>query len=80
MKLTGETRISGRGVVCGAETCPSATLSTTNLTRTDPGSNPALCVVKPATNRLIHGTAKSNLEAGWPKGHYECLDESPLLL
>ena len=34
MKLTGENR-STRG-----KTCPSATLSTTNPTWTDPGSNP----------------------------------------
>jgi hypothetical protein len=43
MKLTGENR-STRG-----KTCPSSTLSTTNPTRTDPGSNPA--------NRLSHATA-----------------------
>jgi hypothetical protein len=36
MKLTGENR-STRG-----ETCPSATLSTTYPTWTDPGSNPGL--------------------------------------
>ena len=36
MKLTGENR-STQG-----ETCPSATLSTTNPTWTDPGSNPGL--------------------------------------
>jgi hypothetical protein len=38
------------------ETCPSATLSTTNLTWTDPGSNPGLRGERPATNRLSHGT------------------------
>jgi hypothetical protein len=41
----------------GGKTCPSATLSTTNLTWTDPGSNPGLRVERPATNRLSHGTA-----------------------
>ena len=46
MKLTGENRSSRR------ETCPSATLSTTNPTCTDPGSNPGLRVERPATNRL----------------------------
>jgi hypothetical protein len=39
------------------KTCPSATLSTTNLTWTDPGSNPGLHGESPATNRLSHGTA-----------------------
>jgi hypothetical protein len=48
MKLTGENR-STRG-----KTCPSATLSTTNPTITDPGSNPGLRGERPATN---HGTA-----------------------
>jgi hypothetical protein len=51
MKLTGENR-STRG-----KTCPSATLSTTNLTGTDPGSNPCLRGGRPATNSLSHGTA-----------------------
>ena len=44
MKLTGENR-STRG-----KTCPSATLSTTNHTWTDPGSNPDLRGGRPATN------------------------------
>jgi hypothetical protein len=38
-------------------TCPSATLSTTNPTLTDPGSNPGLRGERPATNRLSHDTA-----------------------
>jgi hypothetical protein len=50
MKLTGENR-STRG-----KTCPSAALSTTNPTWTDPGSNPGLRGERPATNRLSHGT------------------------
>ena len=49
MKLTGE--------VLGGKTCPSATLSTTNPTWTDAGSNPGLRGQRPATNRLSHGTA-----------------------
>ena len=57
MKLTGENR-SIRG-----KTCPSATLSTTNPTRTDPGSNPNLRGERLATNRLIHGTAAEDLLA-----------------
>jgi hypothetical protein len=51
MKLTGENR-SARG-----KTYPTATLSTTNPTWTDPGSNPGLRGDRPATNRLSHGTA-----------------------
>jgi hypothetical protein len=47
MKLTGENR-STRG-----KTCPNATLSTTNPTWTDPGTNPGLCGERPATNYLI---------------------------
>ena len=56
MKLTGENR-STRG-----KTCPSATLSTTNPTWTDPGSSPVLRGRRPATNRLSHG--KSRYSAG----------------
>jgi hypothetical protein len=51
MKLTGENR-STRG-----KPCPSATLSTTNPTWTDPGSNPGLRGGRPAANRLSHGMA-----------------------
>jgi hypothetical protein len=50
MKLTGENR-STRG-----KTCPSATLSTTNPTWTDPGSNPGLRDGMAAANRLSHVT------------------------
>jgi hypothetical protein len=46
--LTGENRRTL------TKTCPSATLSTTNLTWTDPG----LRGDKPATNDLSHGTAQ----------------------
>jgi hypothetical protein len=51
MKLTGENR-STRG-----KNCSSATLSTTNPTWTDPGSNPSLRGERPATNRLSRGAA-----------------------
>jgi hypothetical protein len=51
MKLTGENRSTR------IKTCPSVTLSTTNPTWTDPGSNPGLRGERPATNRLSHGTA-----------------------
>jgi hypothetical protein len=52
MKLTGENR-STRGKIC-----PSDTLSTTNPTWTDPGSNPDLRSGRPAANRLSHDTAQ----------------------
>jgi hypothetical protein len=37
--------------------CPSATLSTINPTWTDPGPNPGLRSERPATTRLSHGAA-----------------------
>jgi hypothetical protein len=37
------------------KTCPSAILSTTNSTWSDPGSNPGRRGGKPATNRLSYG-------------------------
>jgi hypothetical protein len=49
MKLIGENR--------SEKTCPNATLSTTNPTWTDPGSNPGLRGERLATNHLSHGTA-----------------------
>jgi hypothetical protein len=52
MKLTGENRSTR------VKTCPSATLSTTNPTWTDPGSNPGLRGGRLAANRLSHGTAR----------------------
>jgi hypothetical protein len=47
----------GKPKYSGEKTCPIATLSTTNPTWTDPGSNPGLRGGRPATNRLSHGTA-----------------------
>jgi hypothetical protein len=38
------------------KTCPSATLSTTNPTWPEPGSNPGRRGGKPANNRLSYGT------------------------
>ena len=49
MELTGKNR-STRG-----ETCPSATLSTTNPTWTEQVSNQGLRGERPATNHLSHG-------------------------
>jgi hypothetical protein len=51
MKLTGETR-STRG-----KTCPSVALSDTNLTWTDPESNPDLRGERLAANRQNHDRA-----------------------
>jgi hypothetical protein len=58
MKFIGENRNS-RG-----KTCPSATLSITNPTWIDTGSNPGLRGEKPATNRLSHGTAIFSVKRG----------------
>jgi hypothetical protein len=49
MILTGENRTIRR------ETCPSATLSTTNPTWTDLGVNQSLCSEKLAANCLSYG-------------------------
>jgi hypothetical protein len=49
--MTGENRRTRRN------TCPSATLSTTNPTWIDLGTNPGLRGERPATNDLSHGTA-----------------------
>jgi hypothetical protein len=47
----------GKPKYWGEKTCPSANLSTTNLTWTDRGSNPSLRGERLVTNRLSHGTA-----------------------
>jgi hypothetical protein len=39
------------------KTCPSATLSNTNLTKTDPGAHPGLHSDRLVTNHLSHGMA-----------------------
>jgi hypothetical protein len=70
MKLTGENR-SALG-----KTCPSATLSTTNPTWTDPGSNPGLCGGRPATNRLSHDTAISSSFSSVSLSVYFCFWET----
>jgi hypothetical protein len=50
MVFAGETEVLG-------ETCPDATLSTTNPTCQTPGSNPGRRGGKPATNRFSYGAA-----------------------
>jgi hypothetical protein len=52
--LTGKNRRTRR------KTCPSATLSTTNPTCTDPDANPGLRGERPATNELSHDTARGH--------------------
>jgi hypothetical protein len=47
---SGKPKYSGK-------TCPSAILSTTNPTWTDPESNPGVRGGRPGTNLLSHGTA-----------------------
>jgi hypothetical protein len=56
-----ETNLRDKTEVLGGKTCPSATLSTTNPTWTDPGSNLGLRGERPAINRLSHGTAHFHL-------------------
>jgi hypothetical protein len=51
-----EWRLAGEAEVL-EKTCPSATLSTTNSTWPDPGSNPGRRGGKPATNRLSYGAS-----------------------
>ena len=53
MKLTGENRKTRE------KSCPSATLSKTNPTWTDPGSNPGIRGERSATNGLSIGTARA---------------------
>jgi hypothetical protein len=55
MTLTGESRSTR------SKTYPSATLSTTNPTWTDPGANQGLRGEKPSTNHLSHGTASNDV-------------------
>jgi hypothetical protein len=49
--------IDGENQRTRRKTCPSATLSTTNPTRTDPGKNLGLCSERLASNNLSHGMA-----------------------
>jgi hypothetical protein len=62
-KLAGETKVLG-------ENLPSATLSTTNPTWPDPGSNPGHRGWKPATNRLSYRAAKLLTYFGAKPKHY----------
>jgi len=59
MILTGEERSNRR------KTRPSATLSTTNLTWTDPRLNRCLRDDRPATERLNYGRACTKEKATW---------------
>jgi hypothetical protein len=58
MKSHGGMILTGENLRTQRSTCPSATLSTTNPTWTDPGENLGLRGERLANNRLSHGTAK----------------------
>jgi hypothetical protein len=65
---------------CSENTCPSATLSTTNPTWPDPGSNPGRRGGKPATNRLSYGVlALHNYNQLWQLRINECPWRAPFL-
>jgi hypothetical protein len=55
----GGTKIDTGNRSTGRKPAPSATLSTTNPTSPDPGSNTGRRGRKPATNRLSYGTAEA---------------------
>jgi hypothetical protein len=52
--------LTGENLTALRRNCPSASLSTTNSTRTTLGSNLGLRNEKPATNRLSYGTVNIN--------------------
>jgi hypothetical protein len=52
------------------KTCPTASLSTTNPTWTDPGMNLCLRSEKPATNRLSHENLENSNKAAKNPNHY----------
>jgi hypothetical protein len=54
-----EWKLAGEIEVLGKKTCPRVTLSTTNFTWPDLGSNPFRRGGKPATNSLSYGTASA---------------------
>lgn len=61
MALTGENQITQRN------TCPNASLPTTNFTWTVPEHNPVLHGQKPATNLLSDARPPPWLPFRWPK-------------
>jgi hypothetical protein len=62
-----EWELAGEIEVLGEKTCPSATLSTTNPTSPDLGSNPGRRGGKPATNRMSYGAAFIDVTSRkWP--------------
>jgi hypothetical protein len=60
MDSPDEMILTERHLMKRRETCPSATLSITNSTRTLTGANPGFRVKRPATYSGSHGTAKLN--------------------
>jgi hypothetical protein len=65
---TGGIKLTGENLSTQGETCPGATLSTTNPTWTEPGSNLSLCGDRPVTNCLSHGTA---IGSQYSSGQYQ---------
>jgi hypothetical protein len=60
------------------KTCPSATLSTTNPTRPEPGSNPGRRGGKPATNRVSYGEAAYR-RYYWGNVHFSHISNQDLI-
>jgi hypothetical protein len=58
------------------KTCPSVTLSTTNPTWHDQGSNPGRRGGKPATDRLSHGTVDWSLSSSSPILPVKCREST----
>jgi hypothetical protein len=52
---------AGGAILTGENNCPSATLSTTNPTRTNMRLNPRLPVKRPASSRPGHGIVHSRI-------------------
>ena len=57
LRRIGEMILTGQNRNTGKETCLSATLSTTKLSRAGPGLNKRLRGERPANNRLSQGMA-----------------------
>jgi hypothetical protein len=74
--VTGENRSTR------VKTCPNASLSTTNPTWTDHGSNPGLCGGRPTANRLTQGwtcavVIQYTEKRGGSQSNITCAEEVP---
>jgi hypothetical protein len=72
----GGMKIGSRKSKYWEEIYPSSTLSTTNPTWPDPGSNPGRRGGKPATNRLSYGAARLPLFISQEDSWYSFLSEA----